>query len=65
MNDSETKIVHKGMSTAQNQLHFEHFKKVLDKSSQMAAYNLDIRYWKCKLMSYKQDKVGLTSIYIK
>ena len=65
VNDSQTKIAHKGVSTAQNNFRFNHYKKVLHDSTQMVTCNTDIMPHNRKLKSYKQFKVGLISVYNK
>ena len=65
MNETETKLAHKGVQAKQNHLRFDHFKNVLDECKQLKATNLGIRVWDRKLVTYSQVKVGLTPIYIK
>ena len=56
---------HKGVNTAQNNFRFNLYEKVLDDRTQMVTCNTSIMPHNRKLKSYKQVKVGLTSVYNK
>ena len=60
----ENKLAHKGVQN-RNNLQFEHYKKVLDESTQIGTVNKGIRVWNKTVTTYEQTKIGLTSIYIK